>query len=115
MNNLRQFLSFKHQEFFEKKRLYFLAIKELATQNGVKVSLLILEDGTDYKNEKNNLGEQIHVTVANKTVDDFSAFKSLQTECKIVNVKKATIYGDFQNQLSIHADVVAMAPDGEKK
>ena len=55
------------------------------------------------------------MTVANKTVDDFSAFKSLQTECKIVNVKKATIYGDFQNQLSIHADVVAMAPDGEKK
>ena len=52
MNNLRQFLSFKHQEFFEKKRLYFLAVKELATQNGVKVSLLILEDGTDYKNEK---------------------------------------------------------------
>ena len=115
MNNLRQFLSFKHQEFFEKKRLYFLAVKELATQNGVKVSLLILEDGTDYKNEKSNLGEQIHVTVANKTVDDFSAFKSLQTECKIVNVKKASIFGEYQNQLSIHADVIAVNTEGDKK
>ena len=55
------------------------------------------------------------VTVQNKTVDDFVGFKALQTECKIVNVKKATIYGDYQNQLSIHADVIEANKAEDKK
>ena len=94
MKNLSQFKDFKHQEFLEKKRLYFLGVKTVKNENGVKVSLLILED---------------------KTVDDFIGFKPLQTECKIVNVKKATIYGDYQNQLSIHADVIEANQTEDKK
>lgn len=113
MKNLSQFKDFKHQEFLEKKRLYFLSVKAL--ENGVKVSLLILEDKTVYQNQSNNLGEQLQVTVQNKTVDDFIGFKPLQTECKIVNVKKATIYGDYQNQLSIHADVIEANQAEDKK
>lgn len=115
MNNLRHFLSFKHQEFLEKKKLFFLAAKPTNNGNGVKVSLLILEDKTSYQNEKNNLGEQLLVTVANKTVDDFISFIPLKTECKVINVVKASIYGDYQNQLSIHADVVAVNYEGDKK
>lgn len=113
MKNLSQFKDFKHQEFLEKKRLYFLGVKAL--ENGVKVSLLILEDKTVYQNHSNNLGEQLQITVQNKIVDNFIDFKPLQTECKIVNVKKATIYGDYQNQLSIHADVIAVNQAEDKK
>lgn len=115
MKNLSQFKDFKHQEFLEKKRLYFLGVKTVKNENDVKVSLLILEDKTVYQNENNNLGEQLQVTVQNKTVDDFIGFKPLQTECKIVNVKKATIYGDYQNQLSIHADVIEANQAEDKK
>lgn len=115
MKNLNQFKDFKHQEFLEKKKLYYLDVKSLSNGGGVKVSLLILEDNTIYQNSGNNLGEQLQVTVQHKTVEDFSGFKPLQTECKIVNVKKATIYGDYQNQLSIHADVVSVNHAEDKK
>lgn len=115
MKNLNQFKSFKHQEFLEKKKLYYLDVKAISASNSVKVSLLILEDNTVYQNDGTNLGEQLQVTVKNKSVEDFSSFKALQTECKIVNVQKATIYGDYQNQLSIHADVVAVNPEEAKK
>ena len=112
MKNLSQFKDFKHQEFFEKKKLFFLNAKQ--TEGGaVKVILLILEDKTDYQNT--NLGEQIVVTVANKSIADFEKFESLRTECKIVNVVKATIFGEYQNQLSIHADVIAANAEGDKK
>lgn len=114
MKNLSQFKDFKHQEFFEKKKLFFLNAKEIES-GAVKVTLLILEDKTDYKNSNNNLGEQIIVTVANKSIADFEKFESLRTECKIVNVVKATIFGEYQNQLSIHADVISTNTEGDKK
>lgn len=114
MKNLSQFKDFKHQEFFEKKKLFFLNAKQ--TESGaVKVILLILEDKTDYQNSNNNLGEQIVITVANKSLADFENFESLRTECKIVHVVKATIFGEYQNQLSIHADVIAVNAEGDKK
>lgn len=114
MKNLSQFKDFKHQEFFEKKKLFFLNAKQ--TESGaVKVILLILEDKTDYQNSNNNLGEQIVITVANKSLADFENFESLRTECKIVHVVKATIFGEYQNQLSIHADVIAVNTEGDKK
>lgn len=114
MKNLSQFKDFKHQEFFEKKKLFFLNAKQ--TESGaVKVILLILEDKTDYQNSNTNLGEQIVVTVANKSIADFEKFESLRTECKIVHVVKATVFGEYQNQLSIHADVIAANAEGGKK
>lgn len=114
MKNLSQFKDFKHQEFFEKKKLFFLNAKQ--TEGGaVKVILLILEDKTDYQNSNTNLGEQIVVTVANKSIADFEKFESLRTECKIVHVVKATVFGEYQNQLSIHADVIAANAEGGKK
>ncbi|WP_297666115.1 hypothetical protein [uncultured Streptococcus sp.] len=114
LKNLRSFLVFKHQDFFEKKKLFFLNAKQ--TESGaVKVILLILEDKTDYQNSNTNIGEQIIVTVANKSIADFEKFESLRTECKIVNVVKATIFGEYQNQLSIHADVTSTNAEGDKK
>lgn len=114
LKNLRSFLVFKHQDFFEKKKLFFLNAKQVES-GAVKVTLLILEDKTDYKNSNNNLGEQIVITVANKSITDFENFESLRTECKIVHVVKATVFGEYQNQLSIHADVIAANAEGDKK
>ncbi|MCK1157641.1 hypothetical protein [Streptococcus uberis] len=106
MQNLRQFLEFKYKEFLLKKKLYFLGVRNLIENKGVKVDLLIIEDNTDYKNEKNNLGEKITVTVIGKKVEDFSTFTPMRTICKITDVTKASVYGDFQNLLSLTANVI---------
>ncbi|GAB6683396.1 hypothetical protein [Streptococcus uberis] len=106
LKNLRQFLDFNQQEFFKNKKLCYLNCIELPEKKGVKITLLILEDNTDYTNEKNNLGEQITVKILDKNISYFSEFQPLKTHCNITNVKKAVVYGEFQNQLSIIGDVV---------
>lgn len=105
LKNLRQFLDFNQQEFFKNKKLSFLNCVELQDAKGVKITLLILDDNTNYINEKNNLGEQVTVKVLGKTLNNYSDFQPLITVCNITNVKKAVVYGEFQNQLSITADV----------
>jgi hypothetical protein len=47
--------------------------------------------------------------VRGQAPDAFAKFKPLGTEVMIENVEKATIWGDFRNQLSITAKVVAKA------
>ena len=104
LKNLRSFLKFD-KSFFEKKEFVYLNCR-LTQDNHLKVTLLIVEDNTEYQNEQNNLGEQVVITVLNKGIDDYSSFKPLQTVCKVVNISKAAVYGEYQNQLSITADVI---------
>ncbi|MBA1351035.1 hypothetical protein [Streptococcus oralis] len=104
LKNLRNFLTFD-KSFFDNKELVYLGSK-LTQDNKLKVSLLIFKDTTEYQNGQTNLGEQVVVTVNNKGIDDYSSFKPLQTVCKVVNISKATVYGEYQNQLSITADVI---------
>lgn len=105
LKNLRQFIEFKHDDFFEKKKLYFLSARTLQNENGVKVSLLILEDNTTYANNQTNLGEQITVKILNKSIENYSNFQPMTTVCKITNISKATVFGEYQNQLSIVGNV----------
>lgn len=111
--NLRSFISFDFDGFQKDKSLVFLSAKNKMENKGVKVVLLIMSDNTHYQNDKNNLGEQIAVTILNKTESDFSDFLPLKTFCKVINVTKSTVYGEFQNQLSLHADVTKI--DNEVK
>lgn len=112
LKNLRSFLKFD-KSFFEKKEFVYLNCR-LTQDNHLKVTLLIVEDNTEYQNEHNNLGEQVVITVLNKGIDDYSSFKPLETVCKVVNISKATVYGEYQNQLSITADVI-LDPQGNKQ
>ena len=102
-----------------KKRLYciFLVIiisifflpKELnkaEIEKGVKVGVLIFSDESDYPNEKNNIGEQLTVKVPLASMEDYDSFQPMITTCEIVDVEKATVYGEYRNQLSIIAKVV---------
>ncbi|KAF1242508.1 hypothetical protein B8V60_06960 [Streptococcus agalactiae] len=106
MQNLRQFLVFNYNEFLLGKKLFFIGARNLIDNKGVKVDLLILEDNTNYSNEKTNLGEKITVTVIGKKIEDYSSFTPMKTVCKITNVAKASVYGDFQNLLSLTASVI---------
>lgn len=111
LKNLRSFLKFDNS-FFENKELVYLGSK-ITNDNKLKVSLLIVKDNTKYQNNQTNLGEQLVVTVNNKVIDDYSSFIPMKRVCKIGNVSKAVVYGEFQNQLSITADVIT-DPQGNK-
>ena len=75
-------------------------------EKGVKVGLLIFSDDSDYPNEKNNLGEQLVVKVPFATLEDYASYQPLVTICEIIDIEKATVYGEYRNQLSITAKVV---------
>ncbi|WP_373760110.1 hypothetical protein [Streptococcus ferus] len=113
LKNLRSFLQFNSTDFFAKKKLCYLNSKELFDEKGIKVTLLILEDDTEYNSLNDNLGEQIYVKVTNKKINDFEDFQPLQTLCKIINITKATVYGDYQNQLSLTGEVIKIETGGK--
>lgn len=107
LKNLRNFLKFD-KSFFDNKELVYLGSK-LTHDNKLKVSLLIIKDNTEYQNDQTNLGEQVVVTVNNKGIGDYSSFIPMKTICKIGNISKAVVYGEYQNQLSIIADVLQVS------
>ena len=39
-------------------------------------------------------------------MEDYDSFQPMITTCEIVDVEKATVYGEYRNQLSIIAKVV---------
>lgn len=71
LKQLKSFLKFQSTEFFLEKKLCYLNCKELPDNEGVKITLLILEDNTDYNSDNTNLGEQITVKVIGKKGTDY--------------------------------------------
>lgn len=114
LKNLSHFTAFNAPQFLSRKELRFISatrwIEKTDTssevEKGVKVSLLIYKDNSDYPNEKTNLGEQIMVKVPFASLEDFSAFQPMATVCEVTNIEKAVIYGEYRNQLSLTASVI---------
>lgn len=108
---LNAFVTFVWQNFLEGKR--FLYVKALpwiddGKELGSKVVTQIIEDKTQYpKPGVSNFGEQLSVKVRNVPPAAFGQFKPLNTEVVIQNVEKATVYGEYRNQLSIIASIAA--------
>ncbi|PRT67322.1 hypothetical protein [Streptococcus anginosus] len=114
LKNLSHFTEFNASLFLAKKELRFISAtrwvekidKSSEVEKGVKVGLLIFSDDSDYPNEKNNLGEQLVVKVPFATLEDYASYQPLVTICEIIDIEKATVYGEYRNQLSITAKVV---------
>lgn len=114
LKNLSYFTAFNAPQFLSRKELRFISatrwIEKTDTgsevEKGVKVSLLIYKDNSDYPNEKTNLGEQIMVKVPFASIEDYSAFQPMITPCEITKIEKAVVYGEFRNQLSLTASVI---------
>lgn len=114
LKNLSHFTAFNAPEFLKRKELRFISAirwvekidKSSEVEKGVKVGLLIFSDDSDYPNEKNNLGEQLVVKVPFATLEDYASYQPLVTICEIIDIEKATVYGEYRNQLSITAKVV---------
>ncbi|EGC27963.1 hypothetical protein [Streptococcus sanguinis] len=114
LKNLSYFTAFNAPQFLSRKELRFISatrwIEKTDTgsefEKGVKVSLLIYKDNSDYPNEKTNLGEQIMVKVPFASIEDYSAFQPMITPCEVTKIEKAVVYGEYRNQLSLTASVI---------
>ena len=114
LKNLSYFTAFNAPQFLSRKELRFISatrwIEKTDTgsefEKGVKVSLLIYKDNSDYPNEKTNLGEQIMVKVPFASIEDYSAFQPMITPWEVTKIEKAVVYGEYRNQLSLTASVI---------
>ncbi|ORJ31841.1 hypothetical protein ATE37_08800 [Streptococcus oralis subsp. tigurinus] len=114
LKNLSHFTAFNAPQFLSRKELRFISATRWVektdmgseVEKGVKVSLLIYKDNSDYPNEKTNLGEQIMVKVPFASIEDYSAFQPMMTPCEVTDIEKAVIYGEYRNQLSLTASVI---------
>jgi hypothetical protein len=116
LRGLNSFQYFSVEDFIEGKTLVFVKATPWGegegnskTLSGSKVLLQILQDNTRYKNpEINNFGEQFTVKVRDVAPSTFQNFKPLQTLVTIMDVERATIWGDFRNEISIIAVIQAV-------
>ena len=114
LKNLSHFTAFNAPQFLSRKELRFISatrwVEKTDTgselEKGIKVSLLIYKDNSEYPNSKTNLGEQITVKVPFASLEDFSVFQPMVTICEVKNIEKAVIYGEYRNQLSLTASVI---------
>jgi hypothetical protein len=109
LKGLNGFQAFLIDEFLAGKTLVFIKSepwKEDENIAGAKVTVQITKDITSYNGKDiNNFGEQLVVKVRGVDYTSFSNLKPLQTEVFITDVEKATLWGDYKNQLSIIAVV----------
>ena len=108
MKKLRLFAPFNAELFFSKIDLQFVKLEEVYTdgiKSGFKYHLLIIADNNNYGDDSSlNMGELIKVKVDNNKCNiDFT----LGAIVELVS-PRASIYGDYQNQLSIKADNVVL-------
>lgn len=111
LKGLNQFQKFDLSAFIREKRLVYLKSapwKDGDVEAGSKVTLQIAEDKTQYaKVGVDNFGEQIAVKVRGVAPSAFAQLRPLSTEIVIKEVERATVYGDFRNDLSIIGKIAA--------
>jgi hypothetical protein len=122
MKGLGQFLEFNTQQFFAEKVTVFLKSAPWEEESGgtkriegAKVTLQIIEDRTTYLKESiDNYGEQVVIKVRNVDFNAYSQLSPLKTEVVIVDVERATVWGEYKNQLSIIAKISAASGEKQK-
>ena len=109
LKGLNSYLFFDLESFLKDKRLVFLKAVPWNSQDqeiGSKVIVQIWEDNTLYqKPDISNFGEQLTVKVRDISPTAFDKLKPLSTEVVVTDVERATIFGEYRNQLSIIASV----------
>lgn len=113
MKNLSQFNRFDAEGFLNDKKLAYLKAVPWEERNdagevvrtlGSRVSTLIVSDETDYGNSTgNNFGETLIIKVPDLSPNAFAKLVPLQTEVKVGEIERATVYGQYKNELSITA------------
>ncbi len=112
MKALTPYLEFNCDKFFAGKRLAYVKAepwRENEQTIGSRITLQIVEDKTEYAKEGiTNFGEQFVVKVRDLEPLSFSKLKPLTTEIVISDVERATVYGEYRNNLTLIATVKAV-------
>ena len=108
MKKLKQFAPFNAQLFFSKIELQFTKVEPIRENDktvGFRYNLLICDDQHNYGEESSlNIGEVIKVKI--EDVNSNTNFTFGQ-KVELIN-PRASIYGEYQNQLSVKADNVVL-------
>ena len=120
---LNSFQCFSLEDFLIGKRLaYIKAVpwregEGKAVQiEGSKVTLQVIEDKTNYhKEDIDNFGEQFVVKVRGVAPAAFAKLRPLITEVAVTDIERASIYGDFKNQISAIAVIKVVEANNEAK
>lgn len=114
MKNLKQFLKFDNEAFFKDKTLIVKEVKPTikyengeATDKvlGTTVVAVIVRDNTTYTDKDNqevrnlNFMESFNIKVPNKKIEIAQG-----VQIKPVSILKSSVYGNYQNQLSIECE-----------
>lgn len=109
LKGLSSFQRFDLEGFLKDKRLIYVKAEPWVDQGqevGSKVTLQIIEDNTVYsKPETTNFGEQFKIKVKSLAPSTYGKLKPLSTEVQVTEVERATLFGEYRNQLSIIASV----------
>lgn len=110
LKKLLRFQKFDINEFLGHSQLLLTKIEEWREGEdpehvrvvGTKITGVIAVDGADYGNGLKNVnrGESITIKVQ-QPVSAFESWDPFVTVFKITKATKATVYGDYRNQLSI--------------
>lgn len=113
MKSLTEFLTFDIEKFLKGKVLLFVSERdyqkyennEPVGREGIRAELVILKDNTEYKGGRTqaNIFEKLMVKVP--TSKQTLGLETNQP-VKISNVLKASVYGRYNNELSITAEHV---------
>ena len=117
LKKLSSFLKFDSKSFFDGKEFLLSKIEEWREEDktvGTKVTGVIFKDSTNYGDSgiALNKGESITFKVT-KPATEFTEWKPFATLFRVTDVNKATVYGDFRNQLSMQ--VPSLEPINLKK
>lgn len=115
MKGLRNFQKFDVNGFFKDKVLAYTGVDEWkgsdGTVQGSKVRMTILQDNTDYgkgndSNRASNIGQVVTIKSSIPVAEYLTKGpQPFATRCQLVNVSKATVYGDYMTDLSLFGDV----------
>ena len=108
MKKLRLFAPFDAKLFFSNIELQFTKVEPIRENDktvGFRYNLLICDDQHNYGEESSlNIGEVIKVKI--EDVNSNTNFTFGQ-KVELIN-PRASIYGEYQNQLSVKADYVVL-------
>ena len=98
------------------RRCCIMALKNLSHFTEFNAPLFLAQKELRYKvdrkkwdwfrNEKNNIGEQLTVKVPLGSMTDYGTFQPMLTSVEIVDIEKAIVYREYRNQLSLTAKVI---------
>lgn len=110
MKFLNKFLDFSWMDFEKEKRFLSIGIREWIDFDtkehlGTKIDAVITKDSTDYGLKDGEVASNIYEKLTFKVPKDIDV--AMNVEIKPKNVK-ASVYGEYRNQLSIIAEDVVV-------